>query len=263
MAAISATNMKFISAKSFWTPQFLTDSAWHEHAPFAFWLIEAHRPRTLVELGTYSGISYFCFCQAVDQLQLETKAFAVDTWAGDEHGGFYGEDIFRQLAVYNQRFSSFSSLVRSSFDEALRHFEDGSIDLLHIDGRHFYDDVKHDFTSWIGKLSDRAIVLFHDTNVRERDFGVFQFWREVSSRYPSFEFFHGHGLGVLGVGTGQSPEMDDFFKALTDSRAAVEIRTIYSRLGASIARIAEAEAAARQLAQLPHFRECAPRFSRT
>ena len=163
--------MKFISPSSFWMPDYLVESAWLEHAPFAFWLVEAHRPRVVVELGTHLGFSYCCFCQAIERLGLDAKAFAIDSWKGDEHAGFYGREVFEELSAYHQRYSAFSRLVRSSFDDAVSLFEDGSIDTLHIDGRHFYDDVKHDFETWLPKLSARGIVLFHDTNVREQNFG--------------------------------------------------------------------------------------------
>ncbi len=36
-----------------------------EHAPFAFWLVDALRPRTFPELGTPAGFSYLTLCQAV------------------------------------------------------------------------------------------------------------------------------------------------------------------------------------------------------
>ena len=112
-------------------------------------------PQNFVELGTHSGFSYFAFCQAVQHLQLKTRCYAVDTWKGDEHAGFYGEEVFREVCNQNdRRYSAFSSLIRSSFDDALRHFDDGSIDLLHIDGCHFFDDVKHDFETWRSKLSN-------------------------------------------------------------------------------------------------------------
>src|SRR5437764_4408932 len=61
-----------LSPACFWPPQQLDpQSAWLEHAPFAFWLIEALRPRILVELGTHGGYSYFAFCQAVERLKLD------------------------------------------------------------------------------------------------------------------------------------------------------------------------------------------------
>lgn len=42
--------------------------------------------------------------------------------------------------------------------------------------------------------------MFHDTQERERDFVVWRLWKEIEGAYPSFEFEHGHGLGLLLVG---------------------------------------------------------------
>ncbi|MEQ9448576.1 MAG: hypothetical protein RLN70_06655, partial [Rhodospirillaceae bacterium] len=56
-------NGKHLSRSSFWMPQHAEVSAWADHAPFAFWLVETHKPTTVVELGTHGGYSYFAFCQ--------------------------------------------------------------------------------------------------------------------------------------------------------------------------------------------------------
>jgi hypothetical protein len=183
-------------------PERMTEvSAWLPHTPFAMALVAALRPRLFVELGTQKGDSYCAFCQAVRDLGLETRTFAVDTWQGDAHAGLYGAEVLSELrAHHDPRYGAFSTLLQMTFDEALSRFEDGSIDLLHIDGCHRYDAVRHDFERWLPKLSRRAVVLFHDVRVKEGDFGVYRFWEEIRQQYEHFELAHAFGLGVLLVG---------------------------------------------------------------
>lgn len=216
-----------------WEPRRLVfPGPWSGHIPFAFWLVKASAPRLLVELGTHTGNSYAAFCQAIDALDLPTSAFAVDTWLGDEHAGSYGEEVFSELSRFNrENYGGFSTLVRKTFDEAKEHFSPGSIDLLHIDGMHTYEAVRHDFETWRGHLSDRAVVLFHDTNVRERDFGVWKLWRELSALYPSFEFHHSNGLGVLGVGESLPPPLKALFEAGDDVNSQSLLRRAFARRG--------------------------------
>jgi O-antigen biosynthesis protein len=213
-------------------PEWFVQSAWLGHAPFAFWLIDSARPKSVVELGAHTGFSYFAFCQAVDRLSYGARCFAVDTWEGDEHAGFYGAEVFESVSRHNaERYGGFSRLVRSTFHEAAKHFDDGSVDLLHVDGRHFYRDVRMDFETWLPKLSERAVVLLHDTNVRERDFGVHRLWSEATQRFSGFEFVHSHGLGVLSVGSDVAPAV----KSLVGGDWSTQgVRAVYSRLGAAI-----------------------------
>src|SRR5262245_24455587 len=190
----------------------------------------------LIELGTHGGCSYFAFCQAVQRFETETRCYAIDTWKGDDHAGLYDEDVYRQVSRHHDaRYAAFSTLIRSTFDEALPHFSDGTIDLLHLDGRHHYRDVQHDFESWRPKLSNRSVVLMHDTNVRERDFGVSKLWEELRTQYPSFEFLHGHGLGVLAVGSVLADPVRTLCSTSEGSGAAAQVRDAYARLGSLFA----------------------------
>jgi GT2 family glycosyltransferase/glycosyltransferase involved in cell wall biosynthesis len=224
-----------------WEPLHIASpNPWTGHIPFAFWLVKAARPRTLVELGTHSGNSYFAFCQAVAAFVPSGRAYAVDSWAGDEHAGYYSEEVFAEVSRVNHTyFQGFSTLLRSSFDDARTYFpssESGAglqsgVDLLHIDGLHTYDAVKHDFETWRSALSPRAVVLFHDINVRERGFGVWRLWQELAEQYPSFAFDHSNGLGVLGVGAEQPPLMQALFSMAGDMERAGACRRRFAARG--------------------------------
>ena len=226
-----------MSPASSWLPENLVPSAWLGHAPFAFWLLGAARPASFVELGTHHGFSYLVVCQAIRDHHLNATACAIDTWQGDEHAGYYDTGVLADLRRRNGGFSSFSSLLQSSFSDAVVRFDDGSIDLLHIDGLHTYDAVKADFELWSPKVSARGIVLFHDTNAFTQGFGVHRFWGEVRHAYPSFEFLHSGGLGVLVVGE-RAPDSVRALAATTRRpRVCAAIRRRYETLGNAIARL--------------------------
>ena len=236
----SLSTNAFVSQASWWTPDLITASAWLEHAPFGFWIVDALRPRTLVELGVHGGFSYSVFCQAVQRLHLPARCFAIDSWVGDEHAGYYGDDVYDAVCSHNRRYDAFSRLIRSDFSDACGEFADAYIDLLHIDGCHSYEAVRRDFETWLPKLSKRGVILFHDTAEYTKGFGVHRLWEELRARYPSFEFRHGHGLGVLGVGENAPEALRNLFHASLAS--AETIRTAYERLGGCISglqRIAE------------------------
>ena len=215
-------------------PEHLSDvGSWHEHIPFAFMLMAVAHPKTLVELGTHKGDSYCAFCQAIQALDIDTRSYAVDTWCGDVQAGVYGDEVLETLRQYHDpRYGAFSSLMRMTFDEAKGHFQDGSIDLLHIDGLHTEDAVRHDFESWLPKLSSRSVVLFHDTQVFRDDFGVWKVWRECADKYPHFEFTHGNGLGVLLVGQEAPAGLVELCASEGERRAAVA--ALFQALGARI-----------------------------
>jgi len=188
-----------ITVASFTPKSLHFPNSWLGHLPFAAWIIQEVSPKIFVELGTHTGNSYFSFCQAVLESSLSTKCYAVDTWQGDEHAGQYSDEVFRKVNAYDQEnYSGFSRLLRMTFDDATAYFSDGSIDLMHIDGFHTYDAVRHDFETWLPKLARGAVVIFHDTNVHERNFGVWKLWKELQKQYSNhLEFFHSNGLGVL------------------------------------------------------------------
>ena len=224
----------FVSRASYWTPDLINASAWLEHAPFGFWIVDALRPRMIVELGVHGGFSYSVFCQAVQRLHLSARCFGIDTWRGDEHAGYYGDDVYAALSAHNRRYDAFSRLIRSDFSDACGEFADGCIDLLHIDGCHSYAAVRRDFETWLPKLSSRGVILFHDTAEYTPGFGVYRLWEELRLGYPTFEFRHGHGLGVVGVGEKVAGPLRHLFATSVDLASAQTIRSTYERLGMGV-----------------------------
>ncbi|MRR15257.1 MAG: glycosyltransferase [Deltaproteobacteria bacterium] len=209
-----------IAAASFVPRSLQSPGTWVGHLPFAAWVIREIAPGIFVELGTHSGNSYFTFCQAVVEAGLLTQCYAVDTWLGDEHAGLYSEDIFARVNKHNaEYYAGFSRLLRMTFDDAVIGFADESINLLHIDGMHTYEAVRHDFDTWLPKLAPGAVVIFHDTNVHERNFGVWKFWKELQARYPrNIEFLNSFGLGVLQLNNALDDQALEWLQTTADEK---------------------------------------------
>ena len=134
--------------------------AWTEHIFFAYDLVAQLQPRLLVELGTDRGESYFAFCQSALENRTGTKCHAVDHWRGDPHAGSYDETTFRAVEAHNRaHYAGFSTLIRSTFDAAADRFDPESVDLLHVDGHHTEEAVRHDLETWLPKLRPGGILL--------------------------------------------------------------------------------------------------------
>ena len=161
----------WLSPTSYWLPERISStSAWLTHAPFAFWLMDVLRPRSIVELGTHYGFSCFVFAEAVRRLGLDCTISALDSWEGDDQAGIYGEDVYESVAGGRgeRSYPDTVRLVRGYFDDSRPLVADDSVDLLHIDGRHGYEDVLADYTAWRSTVRDGGIILFHDIAEHQR-----------------------------------------------------------------------------------------------
>lgn len=225
----------WLTPPSYWLPAHYPVSAWLTHAPFAAWIMDVLRPTSVVELGTHYGFSCFTFAEAAKRLRSGVTIHAVDSWEGDDHAGFYDEEVYDYVkSVVEADYSESVELVRGWFTESRDRFADASVDLLHIDGRHAYEDVLKDYSEWRSTVRDGGVILFHDIAERERGFGVWQLWDEIAEPGRSFTFEHGHGLGVLAVGGISSGALRALLEA--DDATAARIRNDFVRLGDLVSR---------------------------
>lgn len=220
----------------FWRPAFLTESGWLEHIPFAFWLVEAHKPSTVVELGTRSGASYFATCQAIERLQLDASCYAVSTWTDEGVSTDESDAMYARVKSYNEaHYSSFSSLVHSPAKQALDHFADNSVDLIYFNRLKGTEADAQLVNAWIPKLSEKGLIVIHNTNVRELNMQVHALFEGFKAYGPAFEFRHGGGLGVLGIGENQPGLINVLFEDAQNRSRNRVVQDVFSRLGRACA----------------------------
>ena len=196
---------------------------WEGHRDFVYDLINFLKPKMITELGSQYGCSLFTFCQSVKDNNLDTKIRAVDMWSGDIGAPDTGEEVFALVnKIKDTYFSNLDiKLYQMRFDDALPDFEDGSIDILHIDGGHTFEDVDHDLKTWLPKLSEDGIILFHDV-YSDIDDGSCVHWRETKKKYSNFfDFEHSCGLGIL------FPKSDKWYNRIKESGFFERYKDVY------------------------------------
>ncbi|WP_244815391.1 glycosyltransferase [Caballeronia sp. Lep1P3] len=201
-----------LAPASFWWPEHIVPSPWLEHAPFAFWLVDALRPSSIVEAQATDGFLFSTMCQAVTQLALNTQCVAFI--AENAHASAATADFEADQA---RRFTAFSRIVRASGTQAaFEKIPDSSIDVLIALGK---PGASAPLESWLPKLSARAVVLVRADAVS-------------AARCPSMVFPHGGGLGVLVAGS-QAPLVLRALAGLPEASLR-DVRMRYARLGAAI-----------------------------
>ena len=185
--------------------EMLRFSPWAGHRSFAYDLMVWKEPQVVVELGSYYGCSAFAFAQAIKDHQLPASLYCIDTWQGDSFTKQdYQEDIFLSFQEIRDKLFSLNrvEMLRCRFDEAAEKFPEESIDILHIDGSHLYEDVKHDYETWLPKVKKQGMILFHDVGEDLIENGNLMgshiFWKELcESKKLTVTLDHSCGLGIL------------------------------------------------------------------
>ncbi|MGA8594249.1 MAG: class I SAM-dependent methyltransferase [Bryobacteraceae bacterium] len=198
------------------------------HLLFANDLIAALRPRVLVELGTNFGASYFGFCQAIAESNVECRAYAVAPWTTDNQTGARGESVYSEVREYNEaNYAAFSRLIQGEFDDAVSQFDDERIDLLHIRGLRTFEAASRAFSCWLPKVRPGGVVLLAGTATRLGDSGVSKLWGSLTRQGTTFEFPHDSGLGVFEKpgSSNRSEFLETLFKA--DKPLIEHIRRYY------------------------------------
>jgi predicted O-methyltransferase YrrM len=172
-------------------------SAWFQLGSLAYEIVKENRPKTIVELGSHMGYSALVMALSLKKNNIPGKIYAIDTWVGDPHAGYYGEEVYTTLKhrIVSLGLSDHIELVRDTFENAKTQFK--SIDILHIDGLHTYKAAFGDFNCYKECLHKGSLVLFHDVNTYFKE--MRQLWRQISWKYESCMVPYSHGLGIIRI----------------------------------------------------------------
>ncbi len=163
-------------------------TAWTDHINFAEWIVIEKNPEVIVDLGVDYGYSTFSF-----GIPNVGKIFGIDSFEGDDHTSIRDTKKFvdekkKELGMDNITF------IKGYFDD-IASIWGRDIDILHIDGFHTYEAVKNDYETWSKFVKDDGVILFHDTMVFDRNFGVYKLLKEID--LPKTNFKTSWGLGVV------------------------------------------------------------------
>jgi hypothetical protein len=174
---------------------------WFSHSnAYKSFVDRAPNDATFVEIGTFMGRSTCCMGELIKNSGKNIKFYTVDTFAGSI-GEEWHSDIINQLSKNNsdlyQQFlyyvkqckvDDFITPIHSTSLDAANQFDDGSLDMIYVDGGHTYQEVFDDLTAWYPKLKSGGIIAGDD-------YGT---WPSVNEAVN--EYFKDQNLNILEYG---------------------------------------------------------------
>ena len=144
------------------------------------------RRATIVEVGSYKGRSTACLAYGAPK---DATVFAIDTFEGNkkdfiEEVQFRGGNFYNNFEKNLKRLRLFHKVKPiKGFSAEIGEKWKRKIDLIFIDGSHFYEDVKKDFELFYPWVKPGGIIAFHD--VSKEHAGTYRFWNETIKKKVS------------------------------------------------------------------------------
>lgn len=115
---------------------------------------------TLVEIGSYAGISSSIFAQFFKTIHC------IDPFLPgyDDNDGASKSDMIAVEKQFDEVVSFYNNIkkIKMKSVDASKLFENNSIDVVYIDGEHTYNAVKDDIKYWLPKIKKNGIICGHD-----------------------------------------------------------------------------------------------------
>lgn len=161
------------------TPRDLDIFGWNGHKPFISNIVKQIKPETIIEVGTWKGLSALSMARAQSEYSSSGKIYCVDTWQGSSDF-WYNECEDFDLKLVNGYPSVYYTFLSNVYhcgmgerivpvplpsNVAYRVFKERinlSADLIYIDGSHEEEDVFNDLSSYINLLNNGGVIFGDD-----------------------------------------------------------------------------------------------------
>ena len=144
-------------------PKYFVGSPARFHLAFLYDLVALARPASIVALGFGEGEAFFTLCQAVRESSLSCQCTAV--YRRDE-GEVADNSAWRDREKYCGEF--YGDFARLLPDGPNAQFADAGVDLLFVNDLDSGSEIEAELSGWQAKLTARAIVLLHGTELDVR-----------------------------------------------------------------------------------------------
>lgn len=138
---------------------------------YQMWFNKVPENGIMVEVGSWKGKSTSCMGSIIKNSNKKVKFYAIDTWEGSEE---HQEDVKELLSQGTNLFEVFKNNIescgvtdyvipiQSTSLDAVKLFDDSSIDFVHIDASHDYENVLADISVWYPKVKPGGIISGDD-----------------------------------------------------------------------------------------------------
>jgi predicted O-methyltransferase YrrM len=161
------------------TPRETDIFGWNGLKPFITNIVRKIKPETIIEVGTWKGLSALTLANAQAEYSSTGKIYCVDTWQGSADFWYNECDDFNLNLVngYPSVYYTFLSNVYNAgmgnrivpvplpSNVAYKVFKERiklTADLIYIDGSHEEEDVFKDLSTYINLLNDGGVIFGDD-----------------------------------------------------------------------------------------------------
>lgn len=123
-----------------------------------------HTGGKFVEIGSWKGKSAAFTVVEIINSGKKIQFDCIDTWEGSkEHQGDPClSELFEIFQENMKPLEGYYNAVKLRSMDAVKLYEDNSLDFIYIDASHEYEDVKNDILHWRPKLKDTGVISGDD-----------------------------------------------------------------------------------------------------